>query len=479
MLLSYAGLHHDGLSRDGSVTSRAFNGPRAAPPVRTALGLDLEDSRGSFRQLIQAIIEEHGRELEAASRGCVAVAEGGNGAASGAAMHSLVRALIRQHERELRAACVKPATKGALELHKIPTEQRELLIEERTNTSDLGNRAASELKREVHEAEAKLLGMLDELRTSSSYFNEVDVKRRVRSHLRLIETGATQLAGLRKEHIQHIEQTRVSRVGKWCLISHADVSTKIGDMERSMGLVNNSSDEVYDIVRRLRDSKEKLDADLIQGRHRVQQLVAETCQLEAKLGRFNVQEDVWSATDDRCKDTLDVPLQLWQATFELQILAWRQSHGRAKQLCILEDRWKLFRLYIMLRRQEEVERAACSGDCAAMDALCAKLTLSAQQLREAAATVKRRVVDLQKQAASMQQLAGGVQPLRGAESDSMGDHLLSLGFSELVEDLRLAWLRKEQVQAAELSGLLRTALADAMNRDSTLVPHSDLRRQLK
>jgi len=254
----------------------------------------------------------------------------------------------------------------------------------------------------------------------------------------------------------------------------------MAELERSMGTVNNGSEELYEIVRRLRESKEKLDTDLIQGRHRLQQLVAETCQLEAKLGKCAQQGDHWSVTSDGCKDTLDVPLQLWQATFELQILAWRQSHGRAKQLCILEDRWKLFRLHIMLRRQEEVERAACSGDCAVMSALCTKLTLSAQQLREAAATVKRRVIDLQKQAASMQQLAGGVQPLRGAETDSMGDQLLSLGFAELVEDLRLAWLRKEQLQAAELSGLLRTAIADAgMHREPTLMPHPDLRRQLQ
>merc|ERR550532_1791848 len=52
-----------------------------------------------------------------------------------------------------------------------------------------------------------------------------------------------------------------------------------------------------------------------------------------------------------------------------------------------------------------------------------------------------------------------------SETDALRDDYLATTFAVMVEDIRLAWLRKEQVQIVELSGLLRKTLANADDQE--------------
>jgi len=256
-----------------------------------------------------------------------------------------------------------------------------------------------------------------------------------------------------QEHIQDVERTRMSKVKAWCQLSQSDVAAKITCIEQAMHAGVPHAEDLFAVVGRLREDKEQMDMDLIQVRHSVQQLANRSSQLEARLAK--VHDDAWTVANE---EEQDVPMQLWKAAFELQALTRRQSHARTKQLCVLEDRWKLFYVHRMLRRQQDVHAAESSGDVTEIASLRSRLEqLSADSQTRAAAAKARITAELERAAASQRELRSAAQP-RSANLEATRDTLVALGFTVMVEDLHLAWIRKEQLQAVELGAQLRGAM---------------------
>jgi len=139
---------------------------------------------------------------------------------------------------------------------------------------------------------------------------------------------------------------------------------------------------------------------------------------------------------------------------------WKQAHVRDKQLCMMEDRWKLLHVHTMLRRQEDAEKAARTGDRSAMQALCARLEDLTVGIQNEAVSTKAKIVEVLQQATDAQTKLRMFKHVQTVESDHERDKFLLLTFIVMVEDVRLAWLRKEQLQAVDLTGMLRRALAE-------------------
>merc|ERR1712062_10036 len=107
----------------------------------------------------------------------------------------------------------------------------------------------------------------------------------------------------------------------------------------------------------------------------------------------------------------------WKNTFEMLALSWKQSHVREKQLCIIEDRWKLLHVQTMLRRQEDAEKAAKVGDRAAMESLSARLEDLIVGFQNEAVSTKAKIAELLQQASEAQTQLRGFKHVQTVESD--------------------------------------------------------------
>jgi len=257
----------------------------------------------------------------------------------------------------------------------------------------------------------------------------------------------------------NIEQIRVAKVAIWKLFTHADVNNTISELELAMLAGRYDPQKLVQTDTKLRQEKDAMEADMAKTWSRVQALVSACQDNETKLA--NDEGDFWSVKSD----TEDMHLQLWKATFELQTLAWKRSHVRGKQLATLENRWKVFHAGKMFRRQEETLNAIKSGDATLMGTICERADDLHLQIQDQARLTKFEIGKL------LDKVSGGTEGLRSkkmeqtSETDAIRDELLAAVFGVMVEDIRLAWLRKEQVQIVEMSGLLRKALANQEDQE--------------
>merc|ERR1719210_1782408 len=173
------------------------------------------------------------------------------------------------------------------------TEQKELeqLAEERREKNDMSNKAAASIKEEIQEQEAKMLKILNELKSSSWGPIETDIRKRVCGHVRAMENGDFQLACLRKEQLTNIEQIRVAKIDIWKIQCHADNNEAISEMELALRSGNSKLDKLETAERRLREDDESMEEDATKSMQRFRDLASQRAQLEGKLG--TAQDDVW------------------------------------------------------------------------------------------------------------------------------------------------------------------------------------------
>jgi len=417
--------------------------------------------------------DAHRQELEAVTKGLDRTSS-----EALPTIHQLVRELVTQHEREIQAVRVqlpmslqKLNNDWVIDAESEPLwhigdpcipkrggpEQKELeeLAEARRAKNDLSNKAAATIKEEIQEQEAKMLRILGELKSSSWGPIEIDIRKRVCGHVRAMENGDFQLACLRKEQLLNIEQIRIAKVDIWRLQCHADNNEAISEMEIALRAGNNNMDTLEPVERRMRDFEETMEQDVTRSMERFQELTSDRAQLWAKFGK--AQDDVWRVTYEEH----DAQIQMWKNTFEMLALTWKLGHVRDKQLCMMEDRWKLLHVHTMLRRQEDAEKAAKVGDHSAMETLCTKLEELIVGIQNEAVATKTKIANVLDQATEAQTKLRTFKQVQTIESDKVRDSFLLLSFIVMLEDVRLAWLRKEQLQAVDLTGMLRRALAES------------------
>mmetsp|Transcript_12899 Transcript_12899/g.25364 ORF Transcript_12899/g.25364 Transcript_12899/m.25364 type:complete len:442 (+) Transcript_12899:51-1376(+) len=439
--------------------------------------MSAEEVEGSFFAILTQLGNVHKHEVEAVTKGLERTSS-----EALPTIHELVKELVTQHEREIQAVRVQlPVSLQKLNNEwvvdatteplwhigdpclpkKGGPEQQELeqLAEARREKNDMSNKAAASIKDEIQEQEVKMLKILNELKSSSWGPIEIDIRKRVCGHVRAMENGDVQLACLRKEQLLNIEQIRVAKVDIWRLQCHADSNDAISEVEIALRSGDNKMEKLEPTERRLRSHEETMEDDVTKAMQKVQDIISQRAQLEAKCGK--AQDDVWKVTYEEH----DALIQLWKNTFEMLALSWKQSHVREKQLCIMEDRWKLLHVQTMLRRQEDAEKAAKAGDRAAMESICARLEDLTVGFQNEAVSTKAKIADLLEKATEAQTQLRGFKHVQTVESDKVRDNFLLLSFIVMVEDVRLAWLRKEQLQAVDLTGLLRRALAESEDLD--------------
>jgi len=239
--------------------------------------------------------------------------------------------------------------------------------------------------------------------------------------------------------------------------SHADTNEAISEMEIALDNGNNDLDKLETTDKRLRENEQNLEEDLTKSMQRLQDLISQRTPLESKFG--TAHDDVWKVTYEEH----DAHAQLWKNTFEMQALAWKQGHVRDKQLCMMEDRWKLLHVHTMLRRQGDAEKAARAGDRSAMELLCTRLEDLIVGIQNEAVSTKAKIAEVLQQAEEAANKLRANKHVHNVETDKVRDNFLLLSFIVIVEDVRLAWLRKEQLQAVDITGMLRRALAESEN----------------
>lgn len=398
-------------------------------------------------------------------------------------MHDLIKALLKQHESEVAVARMqlpvgmkKLKEEWVLDAMEEPLwhvgdvniarrggPEHEVMLahaEECRMQNDIISHSATDIKQDIQLHETKMLEVIDDLRTSNWGPIEIDIRRRVCAHMRAMEHADFQLASVREEQIQNIEQIRVAKVGVWRLLTHADVNSTISELELAMLTGKYEPDKLVSIDAKLRKEKDAMEVDMTKTWERVQKLAAECKRSEAKL--VEDQADLaWTVKGD----TEDMHLQLWKLTFELQTLAWKRSHVRGKQLATLENRWKVFHAGKMFRRQEETASAIASGDAKRIGSLCERVDGMNLQIQDQAKLVKVEISKLLEKVVNAQTKLRAKKTEQTSETDALRDEYLATTFAVMVEDIRLAWLRKEQVQIVELSGLLRKTLANAEDQE--------------
>merc|ERR1711988_698661 len=162
-------------------------------------------------------------------------------------------------------------------------------------------------------------------------------------------------------------------------------------------------------------------------------------------------------------------LQLMRDTFETQVIAWRRSNCRAKQLCILQERWKIESARVIFQRQADVEQALRSGNAASLRGVYIRLLNLDVDIKARTTTIKGQCDRTLAEFAEVRAQLRSAKKEYDADAGTLRDQNLLLLYSLMVEAIRLAWLQKEHLQVVELCGLIHWAASDAGIR----LPSSD------
>lgn len=314
------------------------------------------------------------------------------------------------------------------------------------------------IKQSIAEQEASMLNTLEVLKGCEWGPMEADSRRQVAAAIRGIEADDERLATARFEQLQLLEQTRVTKVGSWSLLLTDTLNSKITDLENAM---RDGADGWWNgperaAVQALEEQmgKDKAEMDDVAGTvyTRLEEIF-ENVQRNEEFLATHPATPAWHLGDKQ----QDVYFNLLKDTCELQVLAWKRNHVRHRQFHILRSRWKALRAQVMVRRQHEANEVLAACEPAALRKLYVSVEHLSSALQAKAVTTKSTIGRLLTEANETQQTLRSMKHLLNAQTDALRDKNLRLLFAVLVEDIRLAWLRKEQLQTVELAGRVRAA----------------------
>lgn len=428
------------------------------------------ETSSEFQTCIQVLINGHLHEIANFKRGI----------SETSSFRDLVEKVVVQHEYEAQEA-IKAAERAAPfsfdvsdsseaePLWKIgdpslPTmggpEHKELASRASMlrGQNDALDNDVERMKGVIKGLEADMLTTLEQLKPCEWGPMEVTVRKQMGTKMREMEAKDVRLAFLRGRQIDNLEQIRFTKIETWKFLQSDKVNSCVMDLENAMRSVGAWWDSeraaaLSSLAQDLLEEKVALEGIAGSTWERVKELSAHLQQLEAQHAEHG-QQGPW----DTDRDDQDIWLQMMKHTFELQVLAWKRNHIRDKQLRILENRWLIARTQKMMQRQAMVDDACLrTGDVSALVDSVEYLT---NAIQEQTVDTKQRIANVLCEANEAQEKLRGMSQHHNAETDALRDLNLSLLFDVKVEDTRLAWLRKEQLQTVELAGKLRKTLSD-------------------
>lgn len=288
---------------------------------------------------------------------------------------------------------------------------------------------------------------------------EAESRKQVARMMCKIQADDESLAGARFEQIQMLEQTRVAKVDTWRLLQTDLVNSKVSNSEEHA--IHAGAKAWWDGPERatLKELEEQLWQDILEMDAvaqkvyvRLQEIYSHVRETQDWLDN-NKDTPVW----DIGEKEQDAYFSLMKDTCELQVLAWKRNHIRERQFHLLQLRWKALRSQAMLRRQSTAQQVLSSDDPFALGGLYVSVEKLNSALQGKAVSSKKAIADLLTEANEAQRTLRTMKHVMNTESDSTRDKNLTCLFGILVEDVRLAWLRKEQLQTVELAGMIRAA----------------------
>jgi len=288
---------------------------------------------------------------------------------------------------------------------------------------------------------------------------EADSRKQVATVMRKIQADDVSLADARFQQLQMLEQTRVAKIDTWRLLQTDLVNSKVSDFERNAMEVGakawwNGPERatLNELEEHLLQDKLELDKSAQKVYVRLQEISSHVHQTEEWLNN-NKDIPVWEMGEKG----QDAYFDLMKDTCELQVLAWKRNHLRARQFHLLQLRWKALRTAAMLQRQSTAQEVLASDDPFALSNLYIKVEKLNSDLQGKAETSKKVIADMLTQANEAQRTLRTMKHVMNEETDNTRDQNLKLLFAILVEDVRLVWIRKEQLQTVELAGKIRAA----------------------
>lgn len=319
------------------------------------------------------------------------------------------------------------------------------------------------IKQRIGQNEGSMLQTLEVLKGCEWGPMEADNRRQVAEAIRKIEADDECLAMARFEQLQMLEQTRVAKNEGWGLLLTDLLNTKVTDLENAMreGAEGWWDGPARADVQELEEQlgKDKAEMDEVAGSvyTRLEEIFVHVREKEDSLATTS-DALAWDVGEKRQDDYFD----LLKDTCELQVLAWKRNHIRERQFHLLRQRWKALRAQAMVLRQHEANQVLAANDPASLCALYVHIENLNWALQAKAVSTKSIIVRSLAEANETQKTLRSMKHVVNRETDDLRDKNLILLFAVLVEDIRLAWLRKEQLQTVELAGRVRAAasLAD-------------------
>lgn len=287
---------------------------------------------------------------------------------------------------------------------------------------------------------------------------EADNRRQVAAAIRKIEADDECLAMARFEQLQMLEQTRVAKNEGWGLLLTDLLNTKVTDLENAMreGAEGWWDGPARADVQELEEQlgKDKAEMDEVAGSvyTRLEEIFVHVREKEDSLAT-NADALTWELGEQG----QDAYFDLLKDTCELQVLAWKRNHIRQRQFHLLRQRWKALRSQALVLRQYEANKVLAAHDPAALTALYVNVENLNCALQAKVVSTKSKIAHCLADANETQKALRSMKHIVTRESDNLRDKNLTLLFAVLVEDIRLAWLRKEQLQTVELAGRVRAA----------------------
>merc|ERR1712023_498024 len=128
---------------------------------------------------------------------------------------------------------------------------------------------------------------------------------------------------------------------------------------------------------------------------------------------------------------------------------------------------KLVRVKSAFRRHSDVETVIQSADFVAITDMQNKLERRTTAINKQTVITKTRIEQLISQQLETREKLRSLKLVQTKESSGLRDRLLIETHSIMLEDIRDAWLRKEQLQIMELLSTLRRASSPAGSKKSS------------
>eukprot|EP00929_Paragymnodinium_shiwhaense_P087326 TRINITY_DN47546_c0_g1_i1.p1 TRINITY_DN47546_c0_g1~~TRINITY_DN47546_c0_g1_i1.p1 ORF type:complete len:579 (+),score=130.04 TRINITY_DN47546_c0_g1_i1:34-1770(+) len=277
-----------------------------------------------------------------------------------------------------------------------------------------------------------------------------------------VEAADLQLAKLREKQIDCIEGVRSAKLAIGHLIQDDRVNKVIHEFEfdmrrRKEGWFAGKKRAAFDqLAQELTDMQQTLQKDYEDTGVELEQLHHEMATTEARLPSGNDYEMPlkWDTAEGIDTSISMSRTHLEKLTMQLELLESRRRRCRHKQLAVLQSLFKMKRAFAIFARHNDVDLALQSGDLERVDQCCALIDTFHCNVDHELPAIREHIGHLVTQMSELHEKLVKMKHVHTKEAGEMRDNMCLLVFEVLVQDVRLAWLRKSQLHAIEARGQL-------------------------